>query len=282
MAERVSAVPIVRGSTGAPSVRAIAWPAVTRNAGDPSSDWRIFAIETLGVVAAVLTAVIYGVLTLAYSKFYAELAVRPADAGVTYGAGLAGAAGVTITILGISAVVLALVGVLLAGIRVTLRLLRRSLDERLTKVGLGRLAVVLGAAVALIFGIVYVVTFIEAADEWADRVKAGEPVEPITIFIGLRGVGADVEVLGVRADFARIEPVGDGDDSPRLQELVKRPLDTPELFYLGRSNAGVLLYDSQTQLSDQIPSDLVVVTVVNCETAGSRDPACIRLWESRD
>jgi hypothetical protein len=250
---------------------------VTQNAGDPSSDWRLLAIQTLAGVAAVLTAVIYGVLTLAYSKFYAELGVRPADAGVTYGAGLAGAAGVTIAILLISVVVLALVAVLAAGIRVALWLFKRPLPKLLTKVGPERLAVMVGAALALILGIVYVVTFVEAADEWADRVKGGEPVEPITISIGFAGVGTDVEILGVRADFARIELVGDGDDSLRLRELARRPLASPELFYLGRSSADVLLYDSQSQRSDQVPSDLVVVTVFNCETARSEDPACVQL-----
>jgi hypothetical protein len=233
---------------------------------DDGSAWRDLAINALTGAVAVLAAVIYGILALAYSKFYAELGVRPADAGVEFGAGLAGSAGLTFFIVVMAA---ALTGVGVAVWRVTRPLRRRAPSTLLTKDVTPRVAVQAGAAMVGLVGVVFVLRFIIAADQWADRVKRGEPVEPLSF--------AKVEVLGARADLVQVEAVGDGTESTKLQALEKRSRQNPELLYLGRSSTHVLLYDSQLQRTVQIPSGSVVVTAFNCETKLSTDPACQRL-----
>lgn len=215
-----------------------------------------------------MATVIYGALALAYSRFYAELGVRPADVGVQFGTGLAGAAGLTFGIVAVAAA-MTIIGAalwILAG-----RLLGRTRLSFFQEKVSGRGVVLAAAATVVILGLGFTGYFMFTADSWADRVKQGKPVEPVMI-IG-------VEILGVRADLAQVEPVADGDESATLRALERRPDVNPELLYLGRSSAAVILYDSKTQSAEHIPDAYVIVTALNCETKMSKAKACVRLRE---
>jgi hypothetical protein len=213
-----------------------------------------------------MAAVIYGALALAYSRFYAELGVRPADAGVEFGAGLAGAAGLTFCVVAVAAV-MTIVGA--AVLRVTR--LRGHANTQNGRAKLGRTVVLLATLSVVVVGLGFIAYFTVVADSWADRVKRGEPVEPLAI--------GNIEILGARADLARIEAVAEGQKSSTLRELEQRSIANPRLLYLGRSSTGIVLYDSKNHHAVHIPRTYVIVTSLNCETKNSKDRACERLRE---
>jgi hypothetical protein len=230
--------------------------------------WRDLALNALTGAVAATAAVIYGTLALAYSRFYAELGIRPADAGVQFGAGLAGAAGLTFWVVAIAAA-MTIVGVLLWRLMRWLRGHAKTTSLR-EKPG-ARDVVLFGTASVVVVGLGLIAHFMVTADSWADRVKHGQPVEPVTI--------GGIEILGARADLARVEAIAEGEQSSTLRALEQRPAANPELLYLGRSSTSVVLYDSHSHRSEHIPSAYVIVTSLNCETKLSKERACKRLRE---
>jgi hypothetical protein len=128
---------------------------------------------------------VYGFLILTYSQFYAELGVRSSEVGVQYGPGVGGIAGV------------ALVLIVFAGLPAAIYALAA---RRYPKLATHR-AIALAAAVILV-GVcaLTVAFFVKEADDRADRVKKGAPLEPVR-FIGL-------EILSMGADLASLRPVG--------------------------------------------------------------------------
>src|SRR5919106_5359470 len=63
---------------------------------DDREGLRDFALKAFPVGVALGAGAVYGLLILAYSEFYKELGVRPADVGLDYGRGLGGAAGLAL------------------------------------------------------------------------------------------------------------------------------------------------------------------------------------------
>lgn len=216
---------------------------------DRGERWKLLA-TVVPVALAVGAALIYGLLVLAYSEFYRELGVRPSDVGVEYGRGIGGAAGITIAV------------VLLGGVLAPLGLRAvRFFKDAGARRSRGALALsgVLAVASVVVVGSMLVARY---ANSRADTVKSGRALDPV----GWLGI----ELLAVRADPVRVEPIG-GPDRP--SRLLRQARDH-RLFYLGRTAATVVVYDQTTQRVLQLPAGTVAIETSNCETSRNRDPAC--------
>lgn len=222
--------------------------------GDHGDRWKL-AAAVVPVVLAIGAALIYGLLVLAYSEFYRELGVRPGDVGLDYGRGIGGAAGITIALLAVAGIA-AILYLALLGVGN-----RRSRD--FSKGGLALVALVAIGVVC----VVGVVPFARFANSRADQVKNGRALEPIG-FLG-------VEMLAVRADPAKLQPIG---RSPAQLKLLRRVRDH-RLFYLGRSATTMVIYDQTTQRALYLPAATIMVETSNCETSKNLDDECKRLRE---
>jgi hypothetical protein len=208
-------------------------------------------VSALPATLAIGGALVYGVLIVAYSEFYAELGVRPAEVGLEFGPGLGGLAGVAIILIVLLALSTALTLLYVRFFGRTLPELKRL---RLWLLGLN----VVFVSAVLLFG------FSQRANEQADNVKEGTPVEPFRL-IGL-------EILSFRADLARVELA---DPKAAESEAYKEIAGADKLLYLGRADGAVVLYEPGRQSSWRLPTSAFAVRTLNCETnKASRDPEC--------
>jgi hypothetical protein len=233
------------------------------------------AIAAAAPALAVMTGLIYGVLVLAHSEFHSELGVRPSDAGVEYGPGLGGAAGIVALIGGAAALLTG--GV--TGIWWVVSKIRSN-----TKKPTARHVLLGGAAIAIALGVVISVLLVWGANNRADTVKQGRPLEPLRI--------AGIELLGIRADLADVEvvrlaqaanpsaktpvasaPAVSSEGVQIIAGLRSRGRGDKPLLYLGRSAVAVVVYDSENQRVLQLPTAMTVVQTHNCETQ-RRDARC--------
>lgn len=258
---------------------------------DAPKPWRELVVTVAAPLLAIATALLYGILVLAYSEFHAELGVRPVDAGVNYGPGLGGAAGIVALIAGLS---LVLTAITLAGCWAAplLRTRHRShpddpdadgVAETATAEPVSRRSAVSGVAKAVVstaavWGCVIAVLLagwlINGANNRADAVKRGKPLEPLRVFglelLSIRADIADVEILRSGEAGAQVVPLPEQDQI--LADLQDRdPATDRALFYLGRSAASSVLYDSQTQRVLYVPNAVAVVRTYNCETRYRHD-----------
>jgi hypothetical protein len=207
--------------------------------------------SALPATLAIGGALVYGVLTVAYSEFYAELGVRPAEVGLEFGPGLGGLAGVTIVMI-----------TMLAIQTVFSLLYLRFFGDHLPSVPRPKLWVIgFNAVFVSVFLLIF---FSNLANSRADQAKGGVPVEPYR-FLGL-------EILSLRADLADITLV----DPKAAEAAAFREVDAAEkLLYLGRSDGSVVLYEPGKQSSRRLPASVFAVRALNCETnKEDRDPAC--------
>ena len=122
--------------------------------------------------------------------------------------------------------------------------------------------------VAIVFVSAFgVIPFARFANSRADQVKNGRALEPIGLF--------GVELLAVRADPAKVEPIGRPSLSPKLLRAVR----AHNLFYLARSPTAIVLYDQTTQRVLHLPPATVMIETSNCETSKNRDKVCTNLRE---
>jgi hypothetical protein len=227
---------------------------------------------------------VYGLLILAYSQFYAELGVRPSEVGLQYGPGIGGIAGVAIVLVLASAgvcILYAAVELARSAFRRPPRPAphRRAAGDGRTKVEelwalwpdhlrdrrtIAVRVIVITLTVSLVFGSYMLVV----ADRQADTVKEGGVIEPWRFLFG-------IEVLGVRADPAAVQPVS---RSRTDAEPAPRRLPVGDLFYLGRSDGTVVLYEAGRKGEQHVwhlPASAISVRASNCETKHSaRDPLC--------
>jgi hypothetical protein len=249
---------------------------------------------------AIATALIYGILVLAYSEFHAELGVRAVDAGVNYGPGLGGTARIVALIASLSVVLTAIS----IAVWWTFRRITSPSHPQLDDVdsdpvsadeghpphqveGVGESAtaeragrrpavsdvakpvIATGAVWVCLIALALAIFLIEGANNRADAVKRGKPLEPLRVFgvelLSIRADVAGVEILRLSEAGAQMAPLPEHDQI--LADLRERdPATDRALFYLGRSTASSVLYDSQTQRVLYIPNALVVVRSYNCET----------------
>ena len=224
---------------------------------DDRKSLRDFALKAFPVGAALGAGAVYGLLILAYSTFYKELGVRPADVGLDYGRGLGGAAG------------LALVAVVIFAVPAGAYLLvSRSLRKRHSssthRIRPHHVVGAIGGVVWLIVVLGLVAVFLWKANDWADAVKQGKAVNPANVF--------GIELLAVRADPARVQPIGErAQASPMVKSLYGR-----ELMYLGRTASTVVLYDPDIEHAIHVPAAMVMVETSNCETKFNLEAKCLR------
>jgi hypothetical protein len=203
---------------------------------------------------AVGAALVYGVLIVSYSEFYAELGVRPSDVGLELGPGLGGIVGVAVLLL----LALAVLSVYLFAI--SRWFVPASSSEA------RRRAPLIGSLIAGgLIAVVVIAWFLnDDARDAAARARTGTPVGPLTL-LGL-------EVVALRADRAEVRPA-DPKAADSAAYLALR--DRKRLMYLGRSGTSLVLYDPDSQSSWQIPASMFTVRTFNCDTnVEARDPAC--------
>jgi hypothetical protein len=202
-------------------------------------------LQAVAPVLAVGAVVVYGVLTVAYSKFYRELGVNPGDVGLDYGRGLQGVAGASI-VMALAAVVFGLLWRVAArGREPTKRAVRWSVS-----------------ILTLVSICVFAWALSQRADQHADNVKEGRWLQPLEIF--------DLEVLGVRAYPAIVKPA----TSAVVASGIAAETTGHRLFYIGQASGTMVLYDSTVQRVWHVPAALVSLTTENCETSYNITPVC--------
>jgi hypothetical protein len=213
--------------------------------GAEHAEWRTPA--AVGAVLAVGGALVYGLLVFAYSQYYAELGVRPAEVGLQYGPGVGGSAGVAVLL-----VLVIVLGSLVPGLL--------GVRTRIGEEGAWPPWTRSLAWFSLCFVIIMSVAtgwLVWIANNNGDKVKRGEPVEPIRI-----GFIVQFELMSFRADLATVAPAK-RNPAPEIAALSER---TDELLYLGRSEGIVVLYDAFRETIYHVPAAAVVVRTRNCET----------------
>ena len=241
--------------------------------------------KAVPAVLALGAVLVYGLLILAYSQFYTELGVRPSEVGLQYGPGIGGIAGVAIVLLVGSAIIWSLYAAF-AVIRAAVRRPRVAAPDAQTSRRSGRAklkelaelwpdhlrdrravagrVITIILAVSVVFGLYMLIV----ADRQADTVKEGGVIEPWRFLFG-------VEVLAVRADPAEVQILSRGSTDAQLPPV---RLPVGDLFYLGRSDGMVVLYEAGQRGEQHVwhlPTSAVSVRASNCETKHSRtDPLC--------
>jgi hypothetical protein len=215
------------------------------------------------VLAAVL---VYGLLNLAYERFYEAFRIRPGDVGLTFGATLSRAAGFII--------VLAIIGTLGA---VTVRLVlagpRRRLQaqvDRTRSFHSRDFAIMLGCGVAVALLVVYAAAAISSSAvsytaKATETVRSGNPVRPFQLY--------GLPLLSIQADSAVVWPTSKARTLPGIWDLHDRPV-----LYLGQTNGIAVLYDPGHGRVVYAPMSLIVMHVSNC--AGSPSPSACRSADS--
>lgn len=181
-------------------------------------------------LALLAGVVVYGLLTVAYDTFYAELGLTPADVGVQYGSSIGGAAALTVVVflitaglgtalwLGLTRPILTnmttasptravIVGLMLAGALVVLAAFLID-DSALLVAGWAVVAVLLGGGVA------HVVKLSSGATPGAcvspatdDAPVSGDPARPSATQTGAKGI-SEVNRNHVAAAYAVVCSVG--------------------------------------------------------------------------
>lgn len=221
----------------------------------PSAGWERAATIATPVIA-VVGLYVYGTLILAYSEFFQELGVNPADAGLDYAKTLGGAAGVAV----VAAFSVAIAGVGLRGLIWLAQhadllhgpgTIRRRVRRQPWLASAVLATALVGMALPVFLHIV--------ADTYADRLKSGRRIEPIKVPLPV----FDVELLAVHGDPAIVEARGPNGDG-------RIGIFGPRLFYLGQSKGMAVLYNAHRQHVIYVPTSGVILRTVNCETSRAK------------
>jgi hypothetical protein len=207
-------------------------------------------------IVAVGAALVYGVLIVSYSEFYAELGVRPSEIGLEFGPGLGGIVGVAVLLI-LALIVLSLYLLVISRLFASKSSSDAEKRRRTPLVG----PLIIGGLVA----VVVIAWFVnDDARDAAEKARAGTPVGPLTL-LGL-------EVVTLRADRAEVRLA---DPKAASSETYLALRDRRRLLYLGRSGTSLVLYDPDRQSSWRIPASMFTVRTLNCElNVKTRDPAC--------
>lgn len=211
---------------------------------DATKVWQTIATVVTAVVA-IGGLLLYALLSTLYGQFYGSLGIDPGEVGLTYANTISGASGLVL-IVAVSATVITCLG------WYALRSKERA--------G-GVLGILSAVAVASLGALI--LTGMQASDVGpAAAVKSGEPVRPAQL--------GPFVMLPIHADPATVSAIG----KPPEQTKAIDALAGRTLFYLGRSNGVVVLYDSDSHQVLHLPEAVIVLTIKNCETRKSADPIC--------
>jgi hypothetical protein len=239
-------------------------------------------LERLATVAtatiAVVGVTIYGILVLAYSEFFQELGINPADVGLEYGKTLGGAAGLTVLAFISGALIWALVYGAVFLTYAALRRARRarpsrsqSSDERSSDerwwTRPASLATIAAPTLTLVGALLLLHNI---ADMYADRVKDGRRIEPFRIGPPV----LDIELLALRAEPAIVQPVDNGLPTIPPSSGSAENDETP-MLYIGQAKGVAVLYNPDEQQVVYVPTSAALVTTLNCETRRAQNqPLC--------
>lgn len=218
---------------------------------------------------------VYGILVLAYSEFFQELGINPADVGVDYGKTLGGAAGLALV---------ATIVVLVAAawlVRGAIGKLLQPDREPLTGAWLTQITVAIATAVLL----ASLILLHNKADSYADRIKSGRRVEPYRLSkIPLLN---DIELLAIRSEPAIVRPIQRRRTLPKCgrenagRSALEKLACRSRLLYLGQSKGVTVVYDPIQQRALYIPTAAALVATVNCETRRAQHFRLCKLAETR-
>jgi hypothetical protein len=227
--------------------------------------WR--ELLTIMAVSLVIAAVlVYGLLSLAYERFYEAIRVRPGDVGLTFGAILSRSAGFIVVLAIAGTLVAVAVRLLVAGPR---RRLRTHLD-RTRSFHSRDTAILLGCYVTVALLAVYTAAAISSSaasytGKATDTVRSGHPVRPLQLY--------GLPLLAIQADSAVVWPTSKARTLPGIWDLHDRPV-----LYLGQTNGIAVLYDPGHGRVVYAPMSLIVMHVSDC--AGSTSPPACRPADS--
>jgi hypothetical protein len=261
--------------TGRRSERPVIDGGIARTASSPTPrngapgglpSWR--EVLTTMAVSLVLAAVlVYGLLNLAYERFYEAFRIRPGDVGLTFGATLSRAAGFIIILAIIGTLGAVTVRLLLAGPR---RRLQAQVDRTRSSFHSRDFAIMLGCGVAVALLGVYTAAAISSSAvsytaKATETVRSGNPVRPFQLY--------GLPLLAIQADSAVVWPTSKARTLPGIWNLHDRPV-----LYLGQTNGIAVLYDPGHGRVVYAPMSLIVMHVSDC--AGSTSPSACRSADS--
>jgi hypothetical protein len=211
------------------------------------------AIGHLPSLLAIGAAMLYGYLSICYTRFYGALKVDPSDVGLSYTGTLARSPGFAATLL----VAITLIPFLQIPTWLPAPV-RASLNRRRTRLNVALLVSVMSIAFGITLG------FAVGA---AHAVKAGKPMRPLQVeFPG----GASLPtLLAIHAEPATVEPAGKPGDSPALEHLQDH-----DLLYLGQSAGTMVLFDAESQQAIYVPSNSVILYLDSCDATSPTNSPC--------
>jgi hypothetical protein len=234
--------------------------------------WRSIA----GIIAPALTVggvLLFALLRTYYSHFYGSLGVNPSDVGLGYASTLTTSAGLIVVTLAVAVLYpLVMISCLYGLLRVT-RLkksqfptsvvaLYKELRPDLVVVLRVMLPLTTLAALLLIGSL-----FMNRATQYSDAVMSGQAVK----FGGLA-----LSSFSIRATPVEVSGLSKADETSAFEALQRRSLQEPPLFYLGKVDGTLVIYDSTNQEVLYIPASSIMLKLSNCEARLSRDPSCKR------
>jgi hypothetical protein len=226
----------------------------------PGTSWQTLA-EHGAFLVALVGVLVYGILVLAYSEFYQELGINPADVGVDYGKALGGAAGVTLVG---GLVAFLLFWIVVGGVAA----IRKLSSLTLAWASRPTLAlIVCGLVLLAALGLLH-----RTADHYADRIKRGQRVEPFRLPIPVGDV-FDLELLSVRGEPTTIKAV-DAKQTGAANSPIQAFATAKRLIYIGQAKGVAVIYVPERQQALYIPSSAALVVTVNCETRYADDDRC--------
>jgi hypothetical protein len=271
-------------------------------------------LENATPILAASGLVMYGILTLAYSRFYSSLSVTPSEIGLGYANTLANSVGAILGLIAtilVIALAISIFIVLVLSVRNIVRYIRaaravrakmdsppRSMHDETGAIDVMSISSLFArlARESIVDGVLGV-TFLLARRTvrftlWAavilavllaayalpliasNRAEAVMVGQPIS---APRLPVLAIGVLPIHADPATVQPVGEKDAVSVLAELGARPQSSSPLLYLGQSGGIAVLYDSELKKATYVPLSLVVLKVHNCAS----DPGSTMCMTSR-
>jgi hypothetical protein len=252
--------------TGLPSERPVIDGGIARTASSPPPrdgapgglpSWR--EILTIMVVSLVTAAVlVYGLLSLAYERFYQALRIRPGDVGLTFGTTLSRSAGFIVVLAIAGTLVAVATRLLLAGPR---RRLHAQVDRAQPFHNSRDFVIMLGCGVTVALLAVYTAAAISssAASYTAKATAAaqsGHPVRPLQLY--------GLPLLAIQADSAVVWPTNKARTLPGIWDLHDRPV-----LYLGQTEGMAVLYDPGHGRVVYAPMSLIVMHINDCDGSTS-------------
>lgn len=204
------------------------------------------------------------------NEFYGRLGVDPDEVGLGYAATLRSSIGLlvffTLAAVIVPAVVLTCGYATVRVARSTEPLQLRRLPRVIGSSALHflRRTLPFGALASLA---IFAVLFSGKAAHYAKAVQDGRPIRFGTL---------SLTSFKVRATPMGVRSTGTASQSPAVEEVARRSMQSPPLFYLGQADGIIVAYDSVMQQVIRVPASAVLLRLANCEVLRKVDPVCRR------